>query len=254
MRGFVNYICNSMVTNNIVTRVFHIMHDDQLGTCFSYDIEGKYYIITAKHLFKGAKPDHVKIRHNNEWKNLGVSHLIFAADGIDIAIFTPHAPLDTFLTANLGLTQRLRLGGDVYFLGFPYGLSSTLTEDYSAKVRQNGYPFPFVKKAIISGWDAYKHQLYLDGINNMGFSGGPVVHMEGAIPTICGIISEYRTQTDNIVVDGKETLFEYKTNTGIIIANTATPIIDLIMKNPFGLDITKNKYYKDKTYTIEKRT
>ena len=67
-------------------------------------------------------------------------------------------------------------GQDAYFLGFPYGLKSEY-EDFN-----NNFPVPFVKKAIVSSLDTDKdcnrQIIFLDGHNNPGFSGGPVVFTE----------------------------------------------------------------------------
>ena len=67
-------------------------------------------------------------------------------------------------------------GQDVYFLGFPYGLHG----DMSAL--SNDLPFPFVKKGIISLFhNDGVNRIYLDGHNNPGFSGGPVVFMPAGL-------------------------------------------------------------------------
>ena len=87
--------------------------------------------------------------------------------GADIAVFS----LTGDLTPDLDLTPTIDgivWGQDAYFLGFPFGIGFDL----------GGGSLPFVKKAIVSG--LYKSingvsLVLLDGINNPGFSGGPVV-------------------------------------------------------------------------------
>ena len=54
-------------------------------------------------------------------------------------------------------------------LGFPYGLEC----DFNTNI---GYPIPYMKKGILSG--KYEKMMVIDGINNEGFSGGPVAYRE----------------------------------------------------------------------------
>ncbi|MER9410652.1 hypothetical protein [Mesorhizobium sp. M0589] len=100
-------------------------------------------------------------------------------------------------------------GQEVYFLGFPFGWTGHFhTHD--------GYPLPFVKRATASLFDPVL--LYLDGHNNPGFSGGPVVfHPPNQNDfRIAGIISGYRTATEVIKIGEIVTEFSTTVNTGII--------------------------------------
>jgi hypothetical protein len=64
-----------------------------------------------------------------------------------------------------------------------------------ASLINDGYPLPYVKKGIFSAlvFHTVPHTMYLDGINNPGFSGGPYVYrlQDDKIPTICGVIKGY---------------------------------------------------------------
>jgi hypothetical protein len=114
-------------------------------------------------------------------------------------------------------------GQDVYFLGYPYDMKGNLLLHY-------GSDLPFVKKATISCLD--KNIIYLDGHNNPGFSGGPVVfnpHNKPNEVKIAGVISGYRFNEEPIYINQEKTPhITYKYNTGIIIAYKIEQIVDVI--------------------------
>jgi hypothetical protein len=89
----------------------------------------------------------------------------------------------------------LTLGQQVYFLGYPYGLSTA----GSAPLPPGFGEIPFVKSGIISAIDSRNPGatiLYLDGQNNPGFSGGPIVfwHAESAMFRVAGVVGGYRNE------------------------------------------------------------
>jgi len=92
--------------------------------------------------------------------------------------------------------------------------------------------------------------LILDGINNPGFSGGPVLYHTGADQVVLGVISGFRNEPGEIhsievpdvpttaqTPDGKKSNKKKDVvdlNTGIIFAFMADVAIDAIKKNPMG--------------------
>ncbi len=161
-----------MITNNVIYRVFHFQYQTRQGTCFTIDIDGKQYLITAKHCIKGiSKSDRIQILHQKEWKYLDVVLLGESEDKFDIAVFRPTIQLSPSFPLEPS-SANLSYGQDVYFLGFPYSLSGDVGE------LNREFPLPLVKKAIVSmmlpGENGLE-SLYLDGHGNPGFSGGPVV-------------------------------------------------------------------------------
>jgi hypothetical protein len=116
----------------------------------------------------------------------------------------------------------------VYFLGFPYGvLSGVIFGDA-------GHPLPLVKRALFSSFagEAY----LLDGHNNPGFSGGPVVFGRGGdIPNCVGaVVSSYRFSPEPVFLDRSETALTYRYNTGIIVSYKIETALALIRSNPIG--------------------
>ncbi|MGI9016641.1 MAG: hypothetical protein ACR2HR_05975 [Euzebya sp.] len=127
--------------------------------------------------------------------------------GADIAVFS----LDAEVVPNLDLhpsSDGAVFSQDAYLLGFPYGLG----------LRTSGITYPFVKKAIVSAFD---HEVagvvlwFFDGINNPGFSGGPVVFNKAGTTEwhVAAIISGYRTEL--VAVNGSAG--RVPINTGIIV-------------------------------------
>ena len=137
------------------------------------------------------------------------------------------------------------LGGDCAFLGFPYG------GGWKAKW-ENGqsYWMPFVKHCNVSAMPSVEPNiLVLDGINNAGFSGGPVIYKTGSEQQIIGVVSGYQLEPTEVVPSAttkkvtvkkssepKKPALHLKVNlnSGFIIAYRISYAIDAIQKNPIG--------------------
>ena len=142
------------------------------------------------------------------------------------------------------------LGGDCEFLGFPYG------GGWRARFA-NGQSFwmPFVKHCFVSAIGAGGQQIYvLDGINNAGFSSGPVVFRTGPEQKIMAVVSGYRQEPAEVVFSssasqshaaGKNTQHPtaetrpptkgtVNVNSGFIIAYGIQYATEAIRKNPIG--------------------
>ena len=119
-------------------------------------------------------------------KKVQVNLIGHARSNVDISVLTANIQLSAPLP--LELANSIILGQDVYFLGFPYSIGSDtgINRDYL---------IPFVKKGILSAMDSKSHIFYLDGHNNPGFSGGPVVCFGDYTPKsmrLLGVISAIR--------------------------------------------------------------
>lgn len=111
----------------------------------------------------------------------------------------------------------LMVGQDAFFLGFPFGLFGEIgNANYN-------YPLPFVKRATVSCFEHNQHglhRIFLDGNNNPGFSGGPVVFCPPGTNEfrVAGVISGYRYE-DQPIFHGTELLpLSTRHNTGIIFS------------------------------------
>ena len=61
------------VTSSILQRTFHIRYNRKAGTCFTIDVQGRRYLITARHVVDTIRDDAiVDISQNRQWKQLRV--------------------------------------------------------------------------------------------------------------------------------------------------------------------------------------
>lgn len=223
------------ITANILQRTFQFSFGEVQGTCFTIDYDNRQYIVTARHLVETIT-DYatIRVKHEKIWKDCPVNLVGHGEGKVDISVLAPRvqiSPKHPLPPTSAGLV----MGQDVYFLGFPYGLTSELGE-----LNQN-YPFPFVKKAIWSAADSDTNLLFLDGHNNPGFSGGPVVFSEVGKPanqfSVAGVISGYRFNAEPVYLEGKPTSLEFRYNTGIILVYDIKHAVDLISQNPTGFKL-----------------
>ena len=225
-----------MITTNVLQRTFYIQVGDRGGTCFTIDIEGRQYLITAKHIAKALDGTCViRIFHERQWKEIEVTVVGHCEGKIDISILAAHiqiSPTHKFEASS----GNLMYGQDVYFLGFPYGMKGEMG------VLNRNFPLPFVKKGIVSCMEFTEDGVqvnYLDGHNNPGFSGGPVIFkpQNSNDYKVASVISAFR-HSDEPIYQGKDEIdLSYKYNTGIIISYGIKHAVSLIDANPIGHEL-----------------
>ena len=163
----------AQVTSNVLERVLMLQVGSKTGTAFTIDVDGRQYLITAKHMVEGLRhEDTIRIRKGGAWSPLRVT--IFRCDDpVDIAVLVTQAQL----TGDFPLeptSEGLAVGADAFFVGFPYGWVPSLQ-------LSGGYPIGLAKKATVSAFDPLPDhkgmRIILDGYNNPGFSGSPVVFL-----------------------------------------------------------------------------
>jgi len=161
------------------------------------------------------------------------------------------------------------IGGDCEFFGYPYGGGWKANTPAYIRGKQSNPPAPgnavklpvptdvwfwspFVKRCALSG-SIVRNGItvfVLDGINNLGFSGGPVVTRDGAAPEVFAVVSGFRAEPlevlpepeqgqahigpppDRKPASGKKQIVE--ANSGLILAYDLTPAIKAIRENPIG--------------------
>ena len=228
-----------MITSNILQRTFKIQFEDSQATCFTIDHENRQYIVTARHLVGSIVDEsNVKIMQGDAWKNLPVK-LVGHTDGdVDISVLAADIQISPTHLLNLTL-DGMGFGHDAYFLGFPYGLGS----DTTLEINRN-FPLPFVKKAIISQISFDEGMIMLDGHNNPGFSGGPVVfypeNNRSKGPSVAGVVAGYRHALEYVYPDQElkgSPIGYYKYNTGIVVVYDINHVLNLIRQNPIGVGV-----------------
>lgn len=225
-----------MITTNVIDRTFNIQVGNSIGTCFTIDVNSKQYLVTAKHVVKDLNGTcDIRIFHENQWKNIQVTVVGHCKGDIDISVLT--AQLQLSPTNPLEATSaRLAYGQDVFFLGFPYGMKG----DVGSLNRD--FPLPFVKKAIVSCMyitDNGTQINLLDGHNNPGFSGGPVVFKEPNknYYKVASVISAFKFTKEPIYEGDNLLPLSYIYNTGIIYSFGIKHACDLIELNPIGYEL-----------------
>jgi hypothetical protein len=129
-------------------------------------------------------------------------------------------------------SKGIFFGQDIYFVGFPFGLGSEIGEANAH------FPIPFIKKGVLSSIirdSSGARVLYLDGNNNPGFSGGPVVFpLNGQREQfrVAGVGSGYRFDPQPVYVNDQPTQLIARHNTGIVISSDIDHAVETIRANP----------------------
>ena len=229
-------------TANVLQRTFQFAFDGSSGTCFTVDHNKRQYIVTAKHIVEDITSSAtIKIRHDESWKDCQVNLVGHCGEIVDIveeAVDISVLAADFQLSPTLPLPtnpDKISLGQDVYFLGFPYGLNTKV-----GKLNRD-FPIPFIKKAILSATYGKFDLMFLDGHNNPGFSGGPVIlsqtNNQSNSFSVAGVISGYKREMRPVFLAGERTNLKFKYNTGIIFAYGIDHAIHLINQNPIGFNL-----------------
>lgn len=228
-----------MITRNILQRVFYISVGSNSGTSFAIEHSGKQYLVTARHIFQNLRREmDISIFHDGKWCRLSTT-LVGAKDDADIAVLAPPEQLAPAFPAEPSI-EEMGLAQQVFFLGFPLGLTGR-NEELNRK-----FPLPLVKAGIVSGIDfTHPSKFWIDGHNNPGFSGGPVVFIPHGQQTsgnaghkIAGVISGYRLSRQEVRDNSTGQEIGYvDENSGIILAYSINHAVDLIESNPIGCEI-----------------
>ena len=219
------------VTSATLQRTFRIRNQNSVGTCFTVDLDCRRYLVTARHVASGIESRRaVEVWHDGTWKNLSVEFVGHGPEGVDITVLAPQQlfgggyPID--------IHGGFRLGEEVIFLGFPFGQGSEVG------AMNSDFPVPWVKHGIVSAFSADSSTIYIDGHNNPGFSGGPVVQDGGSEVRVLGVISGYRHDRRKVLDDsGHEGPYTYDLNAGIVLAHNADRITQIVASNPVGFPV-----------------
>ncbi len=206
----------------------------QTGTAFSVIQNGHEYFITAKHVIPDAK-EMLHISNDGKWLELPVTG-VYPHPTSDITVFTLATPI--LGSTDIPLTMdEMSLGEPSLILGFPFGWAP----DYGLS---NGYPTPFVKAAIVSAayTDGKVGSIYLDGHNNPGFSGGPIIIEIQNKEQIIGVVSGYPydwtppPSTAGLIIDGLPVADDHihPVNSGFILGYDIKYAVEIIEANPHG--------------------
>ncbi len=207
-------VCKAQVLSNALLRVFYIKVGENTATAFTMEQMGRQYLVTAKHVISGLpqRGAHIQVFQMADWHELTVNIIYCKSKDVDIAVL--EIPKDISVRYELEPDRAsVLMGQEVYFLGSPYGLHSL----YS-----NGEYAPFIKHGVMSaidGLDPDTTVLYIDGFNNPGFSGGPIVYWDSTHSKmkLLGVVSAYKQEQAKTKVGKSEVATNILTNSGIVI-------------------------------------
>ena len=262
----------SVPTSSSVTHTLMIHTIYGSGTVFSIDVDQREYWITAKHMFTGVKSgpagtykgktaeaeilspmlDSTKPQ-DERWVKEDF-RIIDPGKDIDILVLVPAKSLASGGISVTTTSSSLLIGGDCEFLGFPYGLG------WNANLNEEGnFWLPFVKHCTISGQIrlAAGTEWVLDGMNNHGFSGGPVIEGNGENQKVFAVVSGFHTEPLEVCRANEQNCISASTappnppplkgetkgpqreeiveaNSGIVLAFAIEPAIEAIRRNAIG--------------------
>jgi len=222
------YSPDYLAVSDILSNTFWIQTDTGTATAFIIKYREGEYLITAKHVFKkndeGKSKISIKININMRWKEFSAKIYFHEKSNIDVAVLKLNTTLSSIQPLDL-MVRGISIGESCAFFGFPYGIFTNGGDRVYA----------FVKRAYISSFSG--PIIFLDGMNNPGFSGGPVVVWDPIAkkPKIFGVISGYYPQTNemDLTITQKKERIKYVENSGIIYSYSighATEIIDKLEK------------------------
>ena len=200
----------------------------QYGTAFTINFEGSEYLITAKHLVDTtASAFNIRVFQNNAWVELYVSVLGHGKGDVDISVFSIPSQLSSTEFTLTPAVREFALGQDVFFLGFPYKMWGDLGSFL------DGRPCAFIKRGTLSFYDKKENNvLYVDAINNEGFSGGPLLFYPPGRPRdlrVAGVVSKFKVEHEAVLDEqGEATEMRVPYNTGFLVAYGMTHVIEII--------------------------
>ncbi len=269
---FVPQSAAAQVTRQVLERVSPIrVHElggkrAQLGSAFTIEVGGHQYVITACHLmfagpFTGCRAGEetskrtISLGLKGKWVRKEATVIVPAVPAVDIVAFDVGERLALSDTSPLPLEMKnYALGQQVYFVGYPTEPAGA--SFYATRTMQTGLDeltvFPFLKAGILSAFDNQTYPnvlvIYLDGHNNPGFSGGPIVYRplvgETKNTQLLGVVSGYQWEVSGVLksedlykggVAAHEDLY-VKVNSGIVKGFGINSIVEAIEKRQESKD------------------
>jgi hypothetical protein len=208
----------------VLCNTFWIKTSQGLLSSFVIEYNDKEFLITALHGFKKgvASPTKItfQININKQWKTFDAVLYHVPDTSIDIAVLSLNKKIQ--YQKPYELCEAVMIGEECRFYGFPYGR-------YFVTDGGDRY-LPFIKRALVSSLQGKVD--FLDGMNNPGFSGGPVVvrDIHSNQNRILGVISGYHPQKDSILRKNghKIEVLNYHENSGIIYCYPIADVKDLL--------------------------
>jgi hypothetical protein len=229
------------VPTEILSRTLFIQVGNERGTALAVDYQAKIYLVTARRVAAAAAAANAVIQINKagQWENYQTVKTLYpSSSDVDIAVFeTSEKAPRPFNITPIGDTDGVTLGQQLWFIGYPTlripGYPLEAIASHVTIKGSGGVVLPFIKRGTMSAIDGTNPDApvyYIDGFNNPGFSGGPIVFWEFSTHTykILGVVQGYRNDTAKLLVNGQQVDTNILVNSGIITAYGIQPAIHAI--------------------------
>ena len=106
------------ISSATLQRTFRIRLERNVGTCFTVDLDGRRYVVTARHVANEIESLHtVELWHDGTWKSLPIELVGHGTNGVDITVLAPQQLFGGGYPINIH--DGFMLGEEVSFLGLP---------------------------------------------------------------------------------------------------------------------------------------
>jgi S1-C subfamily serine protease len=198
----------NMAISDVMMNTFMIKTKAGTATGFLVERNNEEYFITARHALSKPASNNTTIKlailYDSLFREFSGIVYLHSDTTIDLAVIKLSKKLQKLKP--LATTQEHYIGEECAFFGFPYSSFYTMVEKTY---------IPFVKRATVSAFN--NKILFLDGTNNPGFSGGPVVRLASDKNIkIFAVITAYYPEYRQIEGASKTDVLKYYSNSGII--------------------------------------
>ena len=227
------------LTVNVLFRVFHVRVIER-GAAFTLDVDGRQYIVTAKHLLgNAAPPNSISILYE-EWEAVSVKLVGVGKGDEDVLVFAANRQLSPAFPVDAG-SGGMVLGQPIRFLGYMGGVVTIPVPGSS------GRPSPLVMSGVSSGMRGGA-RIWIDGQVNPGFSGGPVIFQPASARSreecrwrIAGVVEGYVVAPVDVVDSGGAPLpATAQGNSGLLAATSIESVKTIIVANPIGFELPQS--------------
>jgi S1-C subfamily serine protease len=218
-------VAQDAVPTEMLQRTLPIQAADTGGTGFFTDYQGKLYLLTARHVVAGlplCRPE-LRLWYADKWNDFKPTRILYPSSAlVDIAVLeTNEVATKVFGIPPMGDEAGLTFGQKVWFLGYPLW-SKDFPHGMASSFSQGTRILPFIKSGTMSAIDSSNPDavvLYVDGFNNPGFSGGPILYWDFRQHAyrIAGVIQGYKSQAAQAIVNGVSRDTNVLVNSGILV-------------------------------------
>lgn len=216
-----------MLPPSIIQNVFPIKNGKKTGTCFTINHEANQYFVSAKHIINNINDgDCLEFLFSGIHTKANVKTISHHPTA-DVSVFTIDDDIE--LPELEYYINKIKPGQETFFLGFP-----TIAGERKSNETPGKYPQALIKKATISKIIHSDTDIYflLNGKNNPGFSGGPVIMEDPSKKKfkVTAVISGFKRVKESVQLKEKVKPISLRDRTGIILAYSVGNAVEAIGK------------------------